>query len=781
MGEAAVRRLAAGWGVLVARYYAWAVRRDRIQLVGEWPRGPVIWLAWHEANLLALVHLPHVIPGRRCHSLVPPGLRGWVAAAWVSALAMVPITLPSAGRTGAPPAMKALETALGAGDDVVLAADGSAHGPAKRVRRGAFWLAARSGCAIIPIGVAVRPAARLPRWDRLLIPLPGASVSFAFGEPIRVGPNARLDNALLGRLAAALETQTERARRGWRRTKPLSFDHPPPRNRSPLLAVKHSALWRLLANLLTIGVFVLGALVVIAPRPSPSAAGLLIVAALVDGADGWVARRAGGPTRHGALLDLAADWTAFGLGPAILVLARFGLVAPHAFGAASWRPGQVELCGDSALMPLLVVGAAGMFLCASLYRLTRHATKSTIGRSGFTGMPMPANGLLVVAMTALAPSAVLAAIGLASVSVLAVSRWRYPNPRWLWDHARHGVLITLGLMTLIAPLAPFVALLVGVDGLRRRAVPRLQSRMMLASTAPGPTPMALIGTLPDLWQDPAAWFGQQWRRYGDVVRIGLRPFAPLHLVVHPADVHQVLQASPSNFPKHVYFELFRTGLGDGLLSSSGEHWKRQRRLVQPLFNHGRLDDLGATITAAAGETLRRWHQAADAGEPIDLATEAAALGRRVISRLIFSQSQDALIENAGRAFFAAAPFTVVFGDLPLGPRRRFNDARAALDAFILPLIRSRREALASRPAACPNDLLTRLISARDPMTGAEMDDQQVRDECLTLVFTGHETLAAALTWALVEIGQHPAVEAKLAAELAQVLGGRTRARTTSCD
>lgn len=183
------------WGRLVGRYSLNAVRRERTEVVGDkhLPLGPCIWVGWHRTNLVALAFFQQQL-NRPCLTFVPPGLEGATVRGWMTIYRQTPVPLPKDGTGNPQAALKHMARALREGIDVVVALDGP-HGPAEKVRPGALWLARLSGRPIIPGGIAARPSVSYPRWDRQLIPLPGARVSLVLGDPISLGRDDALPEA----------------------------------------------------------------------------------------------------------------------------------------------------------------------------------------------------------------------------------------------------------------------------------------------------------------------------------------------------------------------------------------------------------------------------------------------------------------------------------------------------------------------------------------------------------------------------------------------------------
>jgi lysophospholipid acyltransferase (LPLAT)-like uncharacterized protein len=201
------------WGRAIARYSRSAVAPSRLQIVdaANYPDYPAILVSWHAANLIALaLHLTHR-PVPRGISFAPTGATGTVIKGWLDGIGGIEaVHLPSDNATGTRAALRSISRALIEGAYAVVAVDGP-HGPSGVVRPGALWLARHTGVPIVPIGFAAWPAVRVPRWDRLIVPLPGSQVVAVVGRPIQVSRVDPIDRTAADRLGAALEAITERA------------------------------------------------------------------------------------------------------------------------------------------------------------------------------------------------------------------------------------------------------------------------------------------------------------------------------------------------------------------------------------------------------------------------------------------------------------------------------------------------------------------------------------------------------------------------------------------
>lgn len=193
-------------GAAIAFYGRRVVDIDRFdcRLDAPLPPEPVIFVDWHEANLMAIaVH--RLTRSRSGAALAPTGFAGHAMRGWLKAAGIEAITLK---RASSRTAMRALCQAIAAGHDVLIAVDGPV-GPARIVQDGAAWIAARTGAPVIPVGFAATPHLRLPRWDRLIVPLPGARTITVMGKPIAASGSGGDTRASL---LVALDDVTARAR-----------------------------------------------------------------------------------------------------------------------------------------------------------------------------------------------------------------------------------------------------------------------------------------------------------------------------------------------------------------------------------------------------------------------------------------------------------------------------------------------------------------------------------------------------------------------------------------
>jgi cytochrome P450 len=292
---------------------------------------------------------------------------------------------------------------------------------------------------------------------------------------------------------------------------------------------------------------------------------------------------------------------------------------------------------------------------------------------------------------------------------------------------------------------------------------------------PGPRGQFFWGMLGELRRDMLGLYRSITQPYGDFVRL---PFAGVDTfaISHPDYFKHVLQDNNKNYVRNEFFNrIITTFVGLNLFTADGDDWLSRRRLMQPAFHRQRIAGFSTTMTGAVLAMLSAWDQRPD-GQRIELDHELMQLTLRVAGQTLFSRDLIGEANALGEAFTATSEYVnyrlghpfVLPPIVPTAANRRFTRAQKVLDRAIDEIIRARRASGEDQP-----DLLSMLMNARDEDTGLGMDDQSLHNEVAVMLFAGHETTAAALTWAFYLLSQNPAVEQRLHAELAEVLGGRT--------
>lgn len=262
---------------------------------------------------------------------------------------------------------------------------------------------------------------------------------------------------------------------------------------------------------------------------------------------------------------------------------------------------------------------------------------------------------------------------------------------------------------------------------------------------------------------------------GPIVRLRV-PAIDAHVVTHPDGIRRFLVDETKIYSKRTRgFAELRNVLGNGLLTSEGDFWLRQRRLMQPTFHKDPLARFATPIVAAGERLADRFTRLAHARVPLDLSHELMSITLEIVGSTLMGTDVTSATDAVGSSMETILevvqkrlrwPVRPPL-DVPLPIHRRLVRARDAVRAMALALIEARRN------GDLGDDLLSVLVAARDPETGESMNDEQLRDEVLTMIVAGHETTANALTWTFHLLGQHPEVESALVAELRSVLGGRS--------
>jgi len=300
---------------------------------------------------------------------------------------------------------------------------------------------------------------------------------------------------------------------------------------------------------------------------------------------------------------------------------------------------------------------------------------------------------------------------------------------------------------------------------------------------PGPKGHPLLGIAMDFRRDPTGTFFRLEKQYPD---ISFFRFSYLKMVflTKPDYIKHVLATNNKSYHKGIEYEQLKLTLGEGLLTSEGSFWLRQRRLSQPSFHRKKIALFVDTMVNSTQELLNDW--ATRDQEKLDVLPEMMKVTLDVIGKTMFSsqvKSQAEVVENAlgvlvEDAFRRIQAMLRVPLWIPTPNNRQTRKAITNLDKVIFALIDQRRATGESQ-----DDLLSMLMEAEDADTGERMSDMQLRDEAMTIFIAGHETTANVLTWALYLMAKNPAVQEKLVAEVDAVLQGKppTMEHTTQLD
>lgn len=296
------------------------------------------------------------------------------------------------------------------------------------------------------------------------------------------------------------------------------------------------------------------------------------------------------------------------------------------------------------------------------------------------------------------------------------------------------------------------------------------------SRAPGPANWPLIGQSLAFWMDPLNYTLKLQREYGDVARYHVRG-EPIYLLGHPDFVRHVFDRNATNYRKSDFYDAVRPFFGNGLVLSEGDFWKRQRQTMQPAFHRDRIVGMAQVMQRGALEFADSLDPAARSGEPIDIVNPMMCSALNTATRSMFGvdseevfermrRSVPLLLRGAEQRIWSVLPISY---KIPLPANVRFNRALRDLDDVVWTMINERR---ATGRKADPGDLLDMLLEARD-VDGNGLTDQQLRDEVLTIFVAGFETVANAISFALLLLAHHPEIQEKIRAELDTTLNGDT--------
>lgn len=274
-------------------------------------------------------------------------------------------------------------------------------------------------------------------------------------------------------------------------------------------------------------------------------------------------------------------------------------------------------------------------------------------------------------------------------------------------------------------------------------------------------------------KDPFEFLLDVTRRYGDAVNY-TGPLGKTYLFNHPAYIKQVLQS-----PQFHRTSLVKIVLGEGLLSSDGDYWKKQRQAALPFFHRDAIARIQPLIAARTRDMLERWADVSERGESLDVSAEMTQLTLAIIVDALFGvklrsdmrelgQALEVLLSHLGDMGCTAFNTPLTFS---ASRRDQFQTAITTLDRIVWEIIDARRQAPED-----PTNFLSFLLSVRNEQTSKHLTDRQIRDEVVTMMIAGHETTALILSWALKLLAENPEAEHTLHEELDRVLSSRLPSR-----
>ncbi|MDB6099896.1 MAG: hypothetical protein QOK23_2341 [Gammaproteobacteria bacterium] len=280
--------------------------------------------------------------------------------------------------------------------------------------------------------------------------------------------------------------------------------------------------------------------------------------------------------------------------------------------------------------------------------------------------------------------------------------------------------------------------------------------MQTTAIPPGPTEGFDIGGS----EESLTRLQDYFARFGDVYRV----FAPArgvnnYVINHPEDIKRVLLTNHRNYTKGEGMDRVKILLGNGIMTSEGAFWRRQRRMMQPSFHRRVIDQFSTLISEVNEKFAQRWAEQCARGEPVNVSSDMSELTLEIVLKSIFGSDLERLEQQLG-----ANPFEVVAKQ----PNRdlKFAFQFRSLGKLVAELIHRRRDAPEEH-----FDFLSMLMLTRDRESDEPMSVKELIDEVLTLIVAGHETTAAALTWTWYLLAQHHAAAEQLEAEADRTAAG----------
>lgn len=263
-------------------------------------------------------------------------------------------------------------------------------------------------------------------------------------------------------------------------------------------------------------------------------------------------------------------------------------------------------------------------------------------------------------------------------------------------------------------------------------------------------------------------FTELFEQFGTMYRVRLPLGHDLVMLAHPVAVEHVLRSRQENYIKGSAYDGARLLLGNGLVTSEGKHWRRQRALANPAFRPSRLQRYLRVMGECTQQLIDDWE--AKATRYVDAQEEMTQLTMAIVGRTLFGLDVSQQSTRARRGFDTALSAIGSRGPsslqiplwLPTPGNLKFRKALRELDALVYEIIGGFRS---GGTKGADRTLLGAYVAARDPNSGKGMSDQQLRDEVITLYLAGHETTASLLTWSLYWLGRRPDIALRVGAEV----------------
>lgn len=275
--------------------------------------------------------------------------------------------------------------------------------------------------------------------------------------------------------------------------------------------------------------------------------------------------------------------------------------------------------------------------------------------------------------------------------------------------------------------------------------------------------------------DPVGFPIEQSKKLGGFFRVPFF-FLRMYMITDLEGISYVLQTNQKNYVKSPAYRQLKLALGNGLVTSEGEFWRRQRRMAQPAFYKTQLEGLFKKMTAVAENYCKVLEEKCQKEATLNISKEMMGVTADIVLKTLFSSENPASQSEMYKTMWIAQEHIMYRTSYPIlipltyinGSRWRFKKAMKLFDTKLFNILEERRKMKEQ-----PHDLLSMLLQARDEETGEGMTNKQLRDEAITMYSAGHETSSNALSWTLYLLAQHPEIIKKVRAEVKSVLGDAT--------
>lgn len=296
-------------------------------------------------------------------------------------------------------------------------------------------------------------------------------------------------------------------------------------------------------------------------------------------------------------------------------------------------------------------------------------------------------------------------------------------------------------------------------------------------TAPGPSATQMFSYFISARKDPAGFLVEMRKKYGNVVQFPL-PILPVYLVTHPDDVDRVMRVNAKNYGKRtIQYENLALVTGDGLLAADTNSWKRQRKLIQPAFHHEAVMRVGPDTVAVTNRMLEKWEKLAP-NSIIDIDDDMMHSALEIVGKSLFGTDLSGDVEKTAQATIDALDIIVARARTPITfPKwiptrnnRKLAKSLKQLDSAVQRILDERKKISGIAGVDRQVDMLDLLLATQDEEGG--LDSKELRDQIVTFIVAGHETVASSLTWTWWLLGDNQEVQKLLQKEVDEVLNGK---------